>query len=86
MEGWAVQLKRFIWNMPDSKGWRQRSMVMGLDSKPWTGEGKERLEKGNMAFTLTGKCLRPRTDLQKVLRKTAVGQNQSVFYFRSLQT
>ena len=49
--------------MLDCKGWRQRSMVMRLDIKPWTGEAKERLKRGTMAFTLTGKCLRPRIDL-----------------------
>lgn len=53
-------------------------MVMGLDGKPGTEEGKGRLKRGNMVFTLKGKCLRPRTDLQKVLRITAM------FYFRSL--
>lgn len=60
-------------------------MVVRPDIKLWTGKGKERLKKGNMASTLRGKCLRPRIDLRKVLRIMAAGQNQSV-YIRSLPT
>lgn len=41
---------------------------MRLDIKLWTQEGKQKLKKGNMVSTLRGKCLRPRIDLQKVLR------------------
>lgn len=43
-------------------------MVVRLDIKLWTEEGKQRLKKGIMVSTLRGKCLRPRIDLQKVLR------------------